>query len=94
MRHGIEDHGDDFTLAVEPVDAGSPYAVGGDFDSTAAEVTDWYRRTDEDGNHVPYDYETGEFLDEDSARQVRDDLKEDRAAGTAERHDDGQPPRA
>lgn len=94
VRHGIEDHGDDFTLAVEPVAADSPYAVGGDFDSTAAEVTDWYRRTDEDGNHVPYDYETGEFLDEGTALQVRDDLKEDRAAGTAERHDDDRPPRA
>lgn len=65
VRHGIEDHGDDFTLAVQPVAADSPYAVGGDFDSTAAEVTEWYQRTDEDGNEVAYDYETGEYLDED-----------------------------
>ena len=36
---------------------------GADFDSSAPEVTDWYRRTDEDGNPVAYDYETGEFTD-------------------------------
>lgn len=65
VRHGIEDHGDDFTLAVEPVPTGSQYAVGAEFDSAAAELTDWYRRTDEDGNPVAYDYSTGEYLDED-----------------------------
>ena len=68
VRHGIEDHGDDFTLAVEPVPTGSQYAVGAEFDSTAAEVTDWYRRTDEDGNPVDYDYATGEYLEEDDRR--------------------------
>ena len=57
--------GDDFTLAVEPVPTGSQYAVGAEFDSAAAELTDWYRRTDEDGNPVAYDYSTGEYLDED-----------------------------
>jgi flagellar basal body rod protein FlgB len=27
-----------------------------------AEVTDWYTRTDEDGNPVDYDYERGEYI--------------------------------
>jgi choline/carnitine/betaine transport len=94
VRHGIEDHGDDFTLAVQPVAADSPYAVGGDFDSTAAEVTDWYQRTDEDGNEVAYDYETGEYLDDDVTEQVREDLAEEPPAGTAEPHDGGPAPRA
>ncbi|XNZ00205.1 BCCT family transporter [Micrococcus luteus] len=93
VRHGIEDHGDDFTLAVQPVAADSPYAVGGDFDSTAAEVTDWYQRTDEDGNEVGYDYETGEYLDEGAAPQARGDRDGEQAAGTADRHDDGNRPR-
>lgn len=69
VRHGIADHGDDFTLAVEPVPTDSRYAVGGDFDSTSSEVTDWYRRTDEDGNPVAYDYDTGEYLEEDGRRR-------------------------
>ncbi|WIK81957.1 BCCT family transporter [Micrococcus lylae] len=93
VRLGIEDHGDDFTLAVQPVAADSPYAVGGDFDSTAAEVTDWYQRRDEDGNEVAYDYETGEYLDEDSAGQGHEDREDGPAADPAEPHDDGPAPR-
>ena len=30
--------------------------AGADFDSSAPEVTEWYRRTDEDGRPVAYDY--------------------------------------
>ncbi|MDY6056020.1 BCCT family transporter [Micrococcus sp.] len=63
VRRGIADHGDDFTLAVQQVPADSPYAAGGDFDSHAPEVTDWYRRTDEHGEPVEYDYTTGEYQD-------------------------------
>lgn len=65
VREGVGEHGDNFRLAVEPVDPGSDdaLAVGADFDSTSREVTDWYTRTDEDGRPIPYDYETGEYLD-------------------------------
>jgi len=49
---------------VERTPPGSWYAAGEGFDSTAAEITDWYRRTDEDGNPVDYDYVLGEYLDE------------------------------
>ena len=60
--HGVRDHGDNFAIAVEETDADSDYATGGDFNSRAAEVTDWYTRTDEDGNPVDYDYERGEYI--------------------------------
>ena len=64
VRHGIDEYGDDFTLAVERASGDkSKWAAGADFDSTAPEVTDWYQRTDEDGNPIPYDYETGEYTE-------------------------------
>ena len=62
VRHGIDEYGDDFTFSVERA-PDSKWAAGADFDSSAPEVTEWYRRTDEDGNPVAYDYETGEFTD-------------------------------
>lgn len=61
VRHGVQEHGDNFALAIEPTDAESPYATGGDFDSTADDVIDWYVRRDEDGNVIDYDYETGTY---------------------------------
>lgn len=60
-RRGIEQYGDDFEIAVRRAPSGR--GAGADFDSTAEEVTDWYRRTDEDGNPVDYDYETGTWAD-------------------------------
>ncbi|MDN6705311.1 BCCT family transporter [Corynebacterium glyciniphilum] len=60
--HGVRDHGDNFAIAVEETDADSDYATGGDFNSRAAEATDWYTRTDEDGDPVDYDYERGEYI--------------------------------
>ena len=60
VRHGIDEYGDDFTFTVERA-PDSKWATGADFDSSAPEVTDWYQRTDEDGNPVGYDYETGQF---------------------------------
>ena len=60
VRHGIDEFGDDFTFTVERARQ-DRWAAGADFDSSAPEVTDWYRRTDEDGNPVDYDYETGTF---------------------------------
>lgn len=63
VRYGIEEHGDNFELAIEAVDPESDRGVGNDFDSTAEEYTDWYVRTDEDGNPVEYDYEQGAYID-------------------------------
>ncbi len=64
VRHGIEEHGDNFELSVAPVPPDSERAVGAEFDSTAEEFTQWYARTDEDGNPVDYDYGTGTYPDD------------------------------
>ena len=85
MVKGLEEHGDDFELSIARSAEGE--GAGADFDSTADKVTEWYQRTDEDGNDVGYDYETGEYLDEDSGTQVRRDRED-------EPNDDGRPPRA
>lgn len=58
---GLEEHGDDFELAI--VEAPEGRGAGAGYDSTASEVTDWYRRTDEHGNVVGYDYETDTWSD-------------------------------
>lgn len=60
---GVRDYGDNFALSIEPTDG--DYATGAHFNSTAAEVTDWYARTDEEGRAVGYDYEAGEYVDND-----------------------------
>lgn len=58
---GLEEHGDDFELTVSP--AVGKRSAGAGFDSTAGRVTEWYQRTDENGNNVEYDYATGEWED-------------------------------
>ncbi|GAB3594995.1 Glycine betaine transporter BetP [Corynebacterium faecale] len=58
---GLEEHGDDFELAVAASPEGK--GAGAGFDSTADRVTGWYQRTDEDGNNIDYDYTTGEWED-------------------------------
>ena len=58
---GLEEHGDDFELAVSASPAGQ--GAGADFDSTANRVTEWYQRTDEEGNNIDYNYTTGEWAD-------------------------------
>lgn len=63
--HGVREYGDNFALTVEPTDDDSDYATGGKFNSTAAEVTEWYARTDEEGHAVGYDYEAGCYVDDD-----------------------------
>ncbi|EEW51311.1 transporter, betaine/carnitine/choline family [Corynebacterium efficiens YS-314] len=58
---GLEEHGDDFELAVSASPAGQ--GAGAGFDSTADRVTEWYQRTDEEGNNIEYNYATGEWAD-------------------------------
>ncbi|WP_166987248.1 BCCT family transporter [Canibacter zhoujuaniae] len=60
---GVTEYGDNFKIALEPTASDDELAAGADFDSEAPEVTDWYARTDEDGNPVDYDYEAGQYLD-------------------------------
>ncbi len=54
---GVDRYGDDWQLQVIPSRPGE--GAGKIIDSTAAEYTEWYQRTDEDGNPVGYDFETG-----------------------------------
>lgn len=58
---GLEEHGDDFEFTVSPAEEGR--GAGADFDSTSERYTEWYKRTDEDGDHVDYDFDTGEWAD-------------------------------
>ncbi|WP_296136758.1 BCCT family transporter [uncultured Tessaracoccus sp.] len=71
VRHGIVEHGDHFELSIS---RGDPDAqVLADFDSTAEDVTSWYTRTDEEGNPVEYDYDTGTYPDDPPAEPDEDD---------------------
>ena len=62
--------------------------AGADFDSHDAKVTDWYQRTDEEGQPVDYDYATGTYADgwtpEGDAQAVAD--------GTVPQVPDGEVP--
>jgi hypothetical protein len=58
---GLEEHGDDFELSVAPAVNGR--SAGAHFDSTAEQVTAWYRRTDADGNEIEFDYESKTWSD-------------------------------
>lgn len=76
VRYGIEEHGDNFELAIEAVDPESDRGVGNEFDSTAEELTEWYARTDEDGSPVEYDYEQGAYIDPETGEpEVKDDAE-------------------
>ncbi len=70
VRRGIEEHGDDFELSVQEAPEGR--GAGADFDSTAEVVTEWYQRTDEEGQPVDYDYETGTYGDGWTPEGTRD----------------------
>ncbi|HJG63284.1 MAG TPA: BCCT family transporter [Corynebacterium stationis] len=58
---GLEEHGDDFELTVRSAEEGR--GAGADFDSTSERYTEWYQRTDEDGDNVDYDFGTGKWAD-------------------------------
>ena len=61
VLRGIEEHGDDFELTVEHADEGR--GAGSGFDSSAHRYTDWYQRTDEEGENVDYNFETDTWSD-------------------------------
>ncbi|MEB4613064.1 BCCT family transporter, partial [Leucobacter sp. M11] len=50
VKQGIDEHGDDFALSIERTEEGQ--GAGSDFDSHDTSLTDWYQRTDEDGDPV------------------------------------------
>jgi len=86
VRTGIDEHGDDFAIAVKKAPQGQ--GAGADFDSHDKTVTDWYQRRDEDGKPVDYDYDSGEYADGWTPEGV--DAEE--GAGTAGDRDSGLSP--
>ncbi|WP_431732331.1 BCCT family transporter [Canibacter zhuwentaonis] len=82
---GVSKYGDNFSLVVQPTEKDSKFAAGSDFDSKAPEVTEWYARTDQNGNPIEYDYATGQYLDLEgkplpSAEQGAEDVSPTTAA--------------
>ena len=61
VMKGVDQYGDNFSLSIQEAPEGE--GAGADFDSHDAEVTDWYQRTDEEGDPVDYDYATGTYAD-------------------------------
>lgn len=61
VYRGLAEYGDDFELAVRRSEKGM--GAGAAFDSTSEDYTQWYRRTDEEGRDVGYDYTSGEWGD-------------------------------
>lgn len=66
VKSGIDEHGDDFALAIEKADEGQ--GAGAEFDSHDEEVTSWYQRLDENGEPIEYDYKAGEYPDSHAER--------------------------
>ena len=58
---GVDKYDDDFRLQVVKAEPGE--GAGAGVDSTHADYTDWYQRTDEHGVPVGYDFETGKWAD-------------------------------
>ncbi|HJE51629.1 MAG TPA: BCCT family transporter [Tessaracoccus flavescens] len=59
VRRGIDEHGDNFTLAIEPTTEDTyDYGAGSHFESDAEEYTAWYQHTDEDGEPIEHEFET------------------------------------
>ena len=58
---GADRFGDDFAFQVVQTEPGD--GANGGIDSEHGDYTDWYQRTDEYGEPVGFDYETGEWAD-------------------------------
>ena len=61
IMRGIEKHGDDFEFTVQHAEGDR--GAGHDFDSSAERYTEWYQHTDEEGENVDYDFDTGAWSD-------------------------------
>ena len=61
IMEGIDRYDDDFRLDVIRTEPGE--GAGAGVDSTSEEYTAWYQRTDERGEPVGYDFDTGKWAD-------------------------------
>ena len=68
VTEGVDRYGDDFSLKVVESQPGG--GAGADIDSTDESYTEWYQRTNEEGEPVGYDFGTGEWADGYEASQT------------------------
>ncbi|MFI8411582.1 BCCT family transporter [Paeniglutamicibacter gangotriensis] len=61
VTDGVEQYGDDFAIKVGKAEGGG--GAGAEVDSLNEAYTQWYQRTNEDGEPVGYNFETGEWAD-------------------------------
>ena len=61
VLEGVHKYGDDFGLQVVETDPGC--GAGAETDSEDGEYTEWYQRTNAEGEPVGFDYETGKWAD-------------------------------
>jgi choline/carnitine/betaine transport len=61
VLEGVHKYGDDFGLQVVETEPGR--GAGAETDSEDKEYTEWYQRTNADGEPVGFDYETGKWAD-------------------------------
>ncbi|KAA0976330.1 BCCT family transporter [Paeniglutamicibacter gangotriensis] len=61
VTDGVEQYGDDFAIKVGKAEGGA--GAGAEVDSLNEAYTQWYQRTNEDGEPVGYNFETGEWAD-------------------------------
>ena len=82
---GVDRYDDDFSLQVIRAEPGE--GAGAGVDSTHSDYTEWYQRTDEDGDPVDYDFDTGKWADgwepgaddTDSSSAAADETDEERS---------------
>ncbi|MDN5686286.1 MAG: BCCT family transporter [Brachybacterium sp.] len=58
---GVDRYDDDFSLQVIRTEPGE--GAGAEVDSTHEDYTEWYQRTDEEGDPVGFDFATGQWAD-------------------------------
>ncbi len=61
VLEGVDKYGDDFGIQVVETKPGC--GAGAETDSEHEDYTEWYQRTDADGEPVGFDYETGQWAD-------------------------------
>ncbi len=81
VTEGVDRYGDDFSLKV--VESRPGGGAGAGIDSTDESYTEWYQRTNEEGEPVGYDFETGEWADGyDAATDEGSESTAERSAAT------------
>lgn len=86
---GLDRYDDDFNLQVIPTEPGE--GAGAGVDSTHEDYTEWYRRTDELGEPVGFNFDTGEWADGWAPDPVESDATTEEVAVDSTPDDDADP---